>query len=32
MFVARADDARRMLEPLAKPLGRLAERIFGVRG
>ena len=28
-FVARADDARRLLEPLASPLGRLADRIFG---
>ena len=28
-FVARADEARRLLEPLAAPLGRLADRIFG---
>ncbi len=28
-FVARADDARRLLKPLASPLGRLADRIFG---
>jgi AcrR family transcriptional regulator len=31
-FVARADDARRLLEPLTAPLGRLADRIFGGRG
>jgi AcrR family transcriptional regulator len=28
-FVARAEDARRLLEPLAAPLRGLAERIFG---
>jgi AcrR family transcriptional regulator len=28
-FVARADEARRLLAPLASPLGRLADRIFG---
>jgi AcrR family transcriptional regulator len=27
--VARVDEARRLLEPLAAPLGRLANRIFG---
>jgi AcrR family transcriptional regulator len=27
--VARVDEARRLLEPLASPLGRLANRIFG---
>jgi AcrR family transcriptional regulator len=27
--VARVDEARRLLEPLASPLGRLASRIFG---
>ncbi len=30
-FVARAEDARRLLEPLAAPLGRIADRIFGGR-
>jgi len=29
-FVARTDDVRRLIEPLAAPLGRLADRIFGV--
>ena len=29
-FVARADEARRLLEPLASPFGRLADRIFGL--
>ena len=28
-FVARADEARKFLEPLAAPLGRIADRIFG---
>ena len=28
-FVARTDEARRLLEPLASPLGRRASRIFG---
>ena len=27
--VARVDEARRLLEPLASPLGWLANRIFG---
>jgi AcrR family transcriptional regulator len=30
-FVARAEDARRFLEPFAAPLGRIADRIFGGR-
>ncbi len=31
IFVARAEDARRFLEPLAAPLKGLAERLFGGR-
>jgi AcrR family transcriptional regulator len=31
-FVERAEEARRRLEPLARPFGRIADRIFGGRG